>query len=148
MPTTQADNLQGMVLAHGQLPRVAVHLTQNTWWADTTSLLLYTAGAVLVIALVWWLARRTSPWVRAGARAGIISLAFSPAILACGAVAIMPFPVLLLGAWQNPDATSCGAPLVALPPNAMTFGGMWLVFTLVFGLWHWFHLPSKGANQA
>ena len=138
-----SDSLQGMVVANSAaLPAAAVHVSNHNWWADRTALTVYAIAALLVVTVVWWLVRRSGAWVRAIVRGRVTAFAFSPAILACGSVAIMPFPALLWGALRNPDAASCGAPLVALPPNAMTFAGLWLLLTLTLWLWGWFRQPS------
>ncbi len=137
-----AETAQGMVVASGEAPDWAIHLANNQW---TWSPLLwgYLVGAVVLIALCRWLTRRWRPVLQAVARGGWMAWLLSPAVLACGAISIMPFPVLLWNAWRSTDAVSCGAPLVALPPNAMTFAGLWLVLFLTFWTWGWFRKSTS-----
>lgn len=147
-PRGDAPLRGGLILADDIAPvrDYAIHLVHEQW---TVSPLLwgYLAVALVVIAVLWWLLRHWRPVWRALARAGGAALLLSPAILACGSIAIMPFPVLLLRAAQSTDAVSCGAPLVALPPNAMTFAGLWLVLFLALWAWGWFRQPAGNGRR-
>lgn len=116
-------------------------------WSTSPLLWWYLAGGIVVLAVLWWLCRRLRPTWRAVWRAGAATFIFSPAILACGYIAIMPLPTLLLRAWRNPASASCGAPLVALPPNLMTFAGLWLVGFLALWAWQWMRHPSATAHS-
>lgn len=130
-----------LVLAQGQAPDWAFHLADGRW-THSPLLWAWLAASLLGIVLLWMLSERWRPTWRALARSGLMAFLLSPAILACESISIMPFPILLKLAAQHREALSCGAPLVALPPNAMTFAGLWLVLFLAFWLWHWFHQPS------
>ena len=116
-----------LIVADGTLPKLAFQLSNDAWHTPP-ELWLYGLAALLLIALGWWLTRRLDPVL--------------PAILACEIISVMPFPVLLSLALGDRASVSCGAPLVALPPNAMTFGGIWLVLFLAFWCWDWFRRPN------
>lgn len=115
-------------------------------WSTSPLLWWYLAAGVVLLAVLWWLCGRLRPIWRAVWRAGAATFLFSPAILACGHIAIMPLPTLLLRAWNNPESASCGAPLVALPPNLMTFAGLWLTGALALWAWQWMHRPAAAGT--
>ena len=130
-----------LIVADGTLPKLAFQLSNDAWHTPP-ELWLYGLAALLLIALGWWLTRRRGPVLRSLLRAGVAAFLLSPAILACEIISVMPFPVLLSLALGDRASVSCGAPLVALPPNAMTFGGIWLVLFLAFWCWDWFRRPN------
>lgn len=147
MAVDSALTAEGMVVAQGQAPDWAIHLA-NEQWSHSPLLWVYGAGALVVLAVVWWITRHRSAWLRALVRSLAAAFLLSPAILACGSISIMPFPVLIRMALQSTSAVSCGAPLVALPPNAMTFGGLWLVLFLTLWCWDWFHAPRALPDES
>ena len=134
-----------LILAEGQAPDWAFHLAEGQW-THSPLLWAWVAAALLAVAIFWMLSARWKPLWRALARSGVVAVLFSPAIVACESISIMPFPILLKLALQNREALSCGAPLVALPPNAMTFGGLWLVLFLAFWVWQWFRQPPAAGR--
>ncbi len=140
-----ANAQDALVLAEGHAPDWAFHLADGLW-THSPLLWAWLAAGLLAVALVWLLTAGWRPVWRSLLRSGLIAALFSPAIVACESISIMPFPILLKLALQNREALSCGAPLVALPPNAMTFGGLWLVLFLAFWVWQWFRQPPAAGR--
>ena len=92
-------------------------------------LVAYAIGAI-TLRLIW---RRSAAYPGAFARVALRSFwfafAFTPAVAACGAVAVVPFPLLLLGELILPPSEVCG-PFV--PPNLILVGLAWFTSSMLY----------------
>lgn len=83
------------------------------------------AIGVLTLRMIW---RRSAAYPSARLRIALrtfwIAFAFTPTVAACGAVAVVPFPLLLAAELILPASDVCG-PFV--PPNLVAVGLVWLV---------------------
>ena len=86
--------------------------------------------------LVW---RRTEKYTGVSARVLVrtfwISIVFTPGVAVCGAIAVVPFLVLVVAEIVLPAAPPCGP---FTQPNLLLVGAVWLVGLVVYGATHFF----------
>lgn len=95
-------------------------------------LLAYVAVAVLTFVLVWKSTRVRGPRARVLCRSAAFAVLFSPTAFACGAIAPVPFLILIMGDLYVLATRPVGPCGYQSLPNAI----MVVVVGLVFGLLH------------
>lgn len=98
-------------------------------------LLFLTLGAFSA-RLIW---RRTAKYTGVSARVLVrtfwIAIVFTPGVAVCGAIAVVPFLVLVVAEIVIPASPACG-PFTR--PNLILVGAVWLVVLVVYGATHFF----------
>lgn len=86
--------------------------------------------------LIW---RRTAKYTGVSARVLVrtfwIAIVFTPGVAVCGAIAVVPFLVLVVAEIILPAGPPCGP---FTQPNLLLVGAVWLVGLVVYGATHFF----------